>query len=125
MQIIKCKFNFDECEQKIKNEIKRLNAILFFEVDHKKNAEEVGLQLNKCKVLYFGNPRVGTLLMQKKIEISLDLPLRLALWEKDGECFVEYKLPSEIAKEYDVESDVLKKMDEFMLTILSQIRREG
>ncbi|BAB66906.1 DUF302 domain-containing protein [Sulfurisphaera tokodaii] len=121
MHIVKCKFSFNECEEKIKNEIKRLNAILFTEIDHKKNAEEVGLELNKCKVLYFGNPKVGTILMQKKIEISYDLPLRVSIWEKDGETYIAYKLPSEIAKEYSIESEVLKKMDEFIQTIISSV----
>jgi len=56
----------------------------------------------KCKVIYFGNPRVRTLLMQKKIEISYDLPKGCNLGKR-REKFVEYKMPSEITKEYNVE----------------------
>jgi len=122
MQVVKCKFNFEECERKVKDQITKLNAIVFFEVDHKKNAEEVGLQLDKCKVIYFGNPRAGTLLMQKKIEVSYDLPLRVAIWEKGGEVYVEYKMPSEIAKEYNIEADIVKKMDEFMSSVIGVLR---
>ena len=121
MQIVKCKFSFEECERKIKEQVTKLGATVFFEIDHKKNAEEVGLQLDKCKVIYFGNPRVGTLLMQKKIEVSYDLPLRVAIWEKGGEVFIEYKMPSEIAKEYNIEADVIKKMDEFMLSVIETL----
>ncbi|MBP1357404.1 MAG: DUF302 domain-containing protein [Sulfolobus sp.] len=118
MKTIKCKFTFEECEKKLKEEIKKSGATLFFEIDHKKNAEEVGLKLNKCKVFYFGNPKVGTILMQKNISIAYELPLRVALWEEGGETYVGYKLPSEIAEEYKVEADIVKKMDDFMSNII-------
>ncbi|MCY0883856.1 MAG: DUF302 domain-containing protein, partial [Acidianus infernus] len=52
--------------------IKEIGEI-FAEIDHSKNAEKVGLSLPKDKVIIFGNPRAGTLLMQEKIEVSLDL----------------------------------------------------
>ena len=122
MQIVKCKFNFEECEKRIKDQINKIGATIFCEIDHKKNLEAFGLKLDKSKVIFFGNPKVGGLLMQKKIEISYDLPMRVAIWEKEGEVFVGYRMPSEIAKEYNIEADVIKKMDEAVLSIIEVIK---
>ena len=73
---------------------------IFVVIDHSKNAEDVGLNLSKTKLYIFGNPSAGTLLMQRRREISYDLPLRILLWEEDGKVNISYKLPSEIAREY-------------------------
>lgn len=96
--IKKSKYSFEDTVNKLIEKIRALNAEVFFIVDHKANAEKVRLVMNPAKVIYFGNPRVGTLLMQEKIEICYDLPLRIAIFEKDNSCYLEYKMPSEIAE---------------------------
>ena len=58
---------------------------LFCDVDHQANAESVDLALPASRVLIFGNPVAGTKLMQKDITMCFDLPLRLALVDKDGQ----------------------------------------
>jgi uncharacterized protein (DUF302 family) len=120
MIIKECKFSFEECEKIIKDKIKEVGEI-FAEIDHSKNAEKVGLSLPKDKVIIFGNPRAGTLLMQERIEVSLDLPLRIAIWEKDGKTFLGIKMPSEIAREYGITHEIIKKMDEAVNYVISSI----
>ena len=39
------------------------------------------MQLRPTKVIVFGNPKVGTRLMQGSQSAALDLPLRLSIWE--------------------------------------------
>ncbi|ARM74778.1 DUF302 domain-containing protein [Acidianus manzaensis] len=120
--IRECKYNFDQCVSNLINAIKSLNAQIFCEIDHRENAEKVGLEMNKAKVIFFGNPKVGTLLMQEKIEICYDLPLRIAVFEKNNKCFLEYKLPSDFTEEYQIKNvDVIKKMDEFMGNIIKNL----
>ena len=96
--------------------------IVFAVIDHGKNANDVGLKLGKTKLFVFGNPSVGTLLMQKNREIGYDLPLRVLLWEEGGTVFVSYKLPSEIAKEYGLEGlEVVSKMDGVFNKLLESV----
>lgn len=60
--------------------------------------------------------------MEDNIQICYDLPLKIAIFEKDGTIYVEYKIPSELTREYEIRKlDVLKKMDEFMNNIISEI----
>ncbi|BDC18673.1 DUF302 domain-containing protein [Acidianus sp. HS-5] len=120
MIIKECRFNFDECEKILKNKIKEIGEI-FAEIDHSKNAKNVGISLPKDKVIIFGNPKVGTLLMEQNIEVSIDLPLRVAIWEKDGKTFVEARMPSEIAREYGITHEIIKKMDEAVNYVISSV----
>ncbi len=76
----------------------RLTAILkergisiFARIDHAAGAREVGSELPPTEVLVFGNPRLGTPLMQSNRAIGLDLPLRVLAWQDgDGKSYVTY-----------------------------------
>ncbi|EWG06481.1 MAG: hypothetical protein ASUL_09324 [Candidatus Aramenus sulfurataquae] len=122
--ISKCKMDFDECVETIKSRILSNGGLIFAEIDHSKNAKDVGLSLDSDKVIIFGNPRAGTILMQINRKISYDLPLRIAIWKENNEVYIEYKMPSEIAKEYGIVHEIVKKMDEFVSNILKGLTRE-
>lgn len=50
------------------------------------------MNLRPTKVLVFGNPKVGTKLMQDKQGVALDLPLRVSVWQdKIGRVWVGYE----------------------------------
>ncbi|QKQ99038.1 DUF302 domain-containing protein [Metallosphaera tengchongensis] len=119
MIIKECKDSFDSCVQRVKERIVKAGSVIFAEIDHSKNAKEVGMELEPTKVLIFGNPRVGTILMREKREISYELPLRLVIWESSGRVQIGYRKPSHVAQEYGLNNEILKKMDEFMENITS------
>jgi len=79
MKIVEVAPSVSESANKIKNMLQEKGFTIFCEVDHKKNASEVGLEMPESKVLIFGNPEAGTKLMQADINMSLDLPLRIAI----------------------------------------------
>jgi len=57
--------------------IKAKELTHFQTIDHAKNAKDVGLRLKPDTVVIFGNPKMGTLLMQCNPSMGLDLPLRI------------------------------------------------
>jgi uncharacterized protein (DUF302 family) len=75
---------------------------VFARVDHGGEARAAGLDLADEELLIFGDPRVGTLLMQSDPEIGYELPLRVLVWDAAGETKVGYRLPAEVAVEYAV-----------------------
>lgn len=85
--------------------IDRLDAILkdkgiisVARVDHAAAAKKLGLELRPTQVLFFGNPKLGTPLMQNTQTIGLDLPMRVLAWEEEnGETWLGYHLPQKIA----------------------------
>lgn len=60
-------------------------------VPHDKAAASVDLELRPTRVLIFGNPKVGTLLMQSNQSIGIDLPLKILVHEdENGAVYVSY-----------------------------------
>ena len=80
-------------------------ATVFARIDHKANAESVGMSLAPSTVLIFGNPKGGTPLMNISPEIGLDLPLRVHAFEKDGKTVMMYHDPVGVAKTHGIPTD--------------------
>lgn len=54
---------------------------VFARIDHAAAAAEVGMELRPTFLLVFGNPEVGTFLMQDQQRVGLDLPVKVLVWE--------------------------------------------
>lgn len=64
------------------------------ELDHQANAQSRGLELRSTKIIIFGNPNLGTPLMQESQSIGLDLPQKILVWEDaDGKVHLSYNDP--------------------------------
>ena len=57
--------------------LKEKELTYFNTIDHAKNAKEVGLRMQAESVVVFGNPKMGTKLMQCNPSMGLDLPLKM------------------------------------------------
>lgn len=81
-------------------------ATVFARVDHADAADHVGLNLRPTQVLIFGNPKVGTRLMQANQTIGIELPMRvLAGEDADGQVHVHYPDVAVLASGFDIPSD--------------------
>ena len=60
--------------------VKSKGMTVFTRIDHTAGANKVDLELRPTKVLIFGNPKIGTLLMQSNQTAAIDLPLKLLAW---------------------------------------------
>lgn len=70
-------------------------------VDHAEAAKRVGMFLNPTEVFIFGNPRVGTPLMNAEQTIGLDLPLKILIWQNSEEAiFLTYNDPRWLCKHH-------------------------
>ncbi|WP_330449441.1 DUF302 domain-containing protein [Paracoccus marcusii] len=76
-------------------------ATLVARVDHQAAAADAGLTMDPATVLIFGNPKVGTPLMQADPRAALDLPLRVLIWQQDSSTNIGYLSVEALAKRYD------------------------
>jgi len=58
-------------------------ATIAFQIDHAANADNAGLELAPTRLVVFGNPNLGTPLMQDRDTVGIDLPLKILVWEDD------------------------------------------
>jgi uncharacterized protein (DUF302 family) len=81
--------------------------------DHAGAAKGVGMPLRPMEVLIFGNPKLGTPLMQSNPRAGVDLPLKVLAWEDDkGQVWIGYTKPDALAARYDIhnQGEVIKKI---------------
>lgn len=80
------------------------NLSIVVELDHQANAASVGLELRPTKLIVFGNPNLGTPLMQDEQTTGLDLPQKMLVWEdEEGNVKVSYNDIYFIAQRHGVE----------------------
>ncbi len=76
---------------------------IFARVDHAAGAKKVDKKLAPTQLLIFGNPKLGTPLMQSDRKIGLDLPLKALAWQDDnGKVWVSYNDPAYLKSRYEM-----------------------
>lgn len=122
MKKYESQFSVAETMSRIEQTLKKMGIPVFAKFDHGKNAEEVGLKLLPNQVIVFGSPKVGTKLMQDNPSISIELPLKIAVWEdKNGSVWAAFPQMKVMAAEYGMEEEpVIGKMQELLEKIVVQ-----
>ncbi|NAS31077.1 DUF302 domain-containing protein [Flavobacteriaceae bacterium R38] len=99
----KSTFDTDTTFARLKEIVASKGLNIIAEVPHDKAAASVGLELRPTRLLIFGNPKVGTLLMQSDQKIGIDLPLKVLVHENEqGETYVSYFNASFLANRYEI-----------------------
>ena len=93
--------SFDQTVENIKNILAAKGLGVFAIINHSGNAKAVGMNLNDSKMIVFGNPKLGTALMQQDMSVGLDLPLRILVYrDGDGSVKMAYRDGSWIANHH-------------------------
>jgi uncharacterized protein (DUF302 family) len=122
MKKVPLKLSVSESAEQVKKSLKGKGFTLFCDVDHQANAASVDMEMPASRVLIFGNPVAGTKLMQKDITMSLDLPLRLAIFDNNGQTMLLHQTSKDYSKNYAVENDpVLEKVEALFATLASEL----
>ena len=90
-----------ECAHPVKDSVKRFEKILdkkglsiFQVIDHAQGAKNAGMSLEPTTLVVFGNPKLGTVLMQCNRSMGLDLPLRMLFYtDYEGNHWLSYTNP--------------------------------
>lgn len=83
-------------------------------IDHQAIAQTAHQRrLRPTQLLIFGNPTVGTRLMQNRQTIGIDLPLKFLIWEdRQGKVFITYNDPQFIGSRHNIQG-----LDEILANI--------
>jgi len=111
--IKKSQLTFEATYEKLRNIIDtNPNLKIILELDHSKNAASKDLELRPTRILIFGNPMLGTPLMQNQPTLAIDLPQKVLVYQENNEVFVVYNNPSYLKERHAVEGkdEVLTKI---------------
>lgn len=74
-------------------------------VDHAAGAKAVGVDMKPAQLLIFGNPKLGTPLLQSNPRVGLALPLKVLAYEDSaGKVWVTHQTPASIAATFKLKS---------------------
>lgn len=102
---------------------KEKGAAIVARVNHAAAAAKVDMPLRPTEVLLFGNPKLGTPLMQSNQQAGFDLPLKVVAWEDAaGTVWVGYNAPSALAVQYAINdrAETVQKMASVLDQITAQ-----
>ncbi|MUK51544.1 DUF302 domain-containing protein [Aliivibrio fischeri] len=106
-------YSVKETADRFESIAKNKGLTLFSRIDHQKNARGVGLELRPTEVIIFGNPKVGTLLMQCSQDVAIDLPQKVLVSEDaDNKVWLSYNNPSYLMKRHEIKGcdEVINKV---------------
>ena len=123
----KCKGSFDKVYSAVQWFLEDNSSLsIIAEIDHQANAKSVDMELSPCKLIVFGNPKVGSQLMQSNPAIGLDLPLKLLIFEdENGSTVIAYNEPAFLANRYGIsdKSEITLNMSKIILEIVGAASR--
>lgn len=103
--------------------VEAAGATVFARVNHAKGAEDAGMYLRPEEVLIFGNPKLGSLVMQDNPLAGLYLPMKVLVYEDgDGQTWLVYEEPDDMFDDLDLPEDAeyISKMDEALKNLTTK-----
>ncbi len=83
---------------------------LFGVIDHSGEAHAAGLELRDTKVVIFGAPEAGTPVMEAVPVAALDLPLKVLVWDDEGQTKLTYTAPAALAARWGLSDDLSARL---------------
>jgi uncharacterized protein (DUF302 family) len=81
--------------------------VLFRIIDHSGTSERAGVPMSDSKLVMFGKPAVGALVMVAAPPAGLDFPLKVLVWDDgNGAVTVSYNSPKFMAERHHIEGDL-------------------
>ncbi|WP_028021503.1 DUF302 domain-containing protein [Enterovibrio calviensis] len=73
-------------------------------VNHAEGAQKAGLKLRPTELVIFGNPKVGTPIMECSQSAGIDLPQKALIWEDaKGKVWLGYNSPNYVAQRHRID----------------------
>jgi uncharacterized protein (DUF302 family) len=127
LSAVKSPYSVKETADRLVAALQRHGIEIFARIDHAAGARAAGLVLADEELLVFGDPRVGTALMQEDPAIGYELPLRLLVWDANAQTMIGHRLMATLASEYGVaeHAAVLTRMNGLLDQLVAEAVAQG
>ena len=108
----KSPYSVNKTLDRLEKVLKSKGITIFTRVNHIAGAIRVGIEMNDTKLLIFGNPKMGTPLMNENIMMALDLPMKALAWkDQTGQVWLSYLKPSVLQQRHGLKNQrIINKM---------------
>jgi len=103
MTIVESAHPVSQTADRLEAALKAKGMTVFNRIDHAAGAAKVGQQLRPTELVIFGNPKIGSRLMQCDQGTAIDLPMKALIYEgADGKTRLAYNSPVWLASRHDL-----------------------
>ena len=96
-------FNVKETTERLESILNEKGMTIFNQINHSDAAQKVGVELRETRLIIFGNPKVGSPLMQCQQSVAIDLPQKAIIWEDDiSKVWISYNDPRYLGKRHNI-----------------------
>lgn len=96
-------YSVEETASRLQTTMEDRGLTVMTTINHAANAENVGMELRPTQLIIFGNPNLGTQLMQSSQSVAIDLPQKFLVWEDaDGQVHMTYNDPQYLAQRHSI-----------------------
>ena len=83
--------------------LKQKGMNVFSRINHAQGAQKIGKELRPTELVIFGNPKVGTPLMQCAQSVGIDLPQKALIWQDaQGQVWLSYNDPNYLVERHNI-----------------------
>ena len=100
---------------RLESALKEKGVTVFARIDHAAGAQRINQTIQPTLLIIFGNPAMGTPLIQRSRTMGIDLPLKALIWEDSaGQVWFTYNSPDYLARRHGIAEmgDVIQKMEQ-------------
>ena len=100
-EIIKSTHSVDKTAENLQKALMDKGMNIFVTVKHHQGAKAAGLELRPTTTVVFGNPELGTMLMQCSQTSGIDQPMKALIWEDEsGDVWLAYNTIEYLTKRH-------------------------
>ncbi len=100
---IKSNFDVEQTADKLEEVLLDKGMTVFTRVKHSQAAWKINKKLRPTELVIFGNPKIGTLLMQCQQTVAIDLPQKALVSEdENGDIWLSYNDPDYLTERHDI-----------------------
>jgi uncharacterized protein (DUF302 family) len=113
-------FNVEETADRMEKILNEKGMTIFKRIKHSEGAGKVGINLRDTELIIFGNPKVGSPLMNCQQSVAIDLPQKALIWEDDKfNVWISYNDPEYLKKRHNISGceEVILKIEKALAGI--------
>ena len=114
-------FDVSETADRIEKMLKEKGMTIFNRIKHSESAAKVDITLRDTELIIFGNPKVGSPLMECQQSVAIDLPQKALIWKDErSKVWISYNDPRYLEERHTISGceEILAKIGKVLSGIV-------
>jgi uncharacterized protein (DUF302 family) len=96
-------FSVEKTADRIESILNEKGITIFNRIKHSEGANKIGIELRDTELIIFGNPKIGSPLMQCQQSVAIDLPQKVLIWEdENAKVWISYTDPRFLKERHNI-----------------------